>query len=155
MRIDVEKTRWQCDYCGGVEVPNPDADGVALLGGSTGLECPVCHVQLVHAAVRNVPLFACPVCRGVLVEIATFQGLILEMRANYDSPALPGKPIQPKDLERRIQCPRCHQPMDTHPYAGGGCVVIDNCPDCACNWLDYGDLHRIVNGAGSPGAARC
>jgi Zn-finger nucleic acid-binding protein len=34
--------------------------------------------------------------------------------------------------------------MHTHPYAGGGNIVIDNCPVCAVNWLDHGELRRVV-----------
>ena len=35
---------------------------------------------------------------------------------------------------------RCHKPMDTHPYYGGGNAVIDTCPRCQLVWLDAGEL---------------
>jgi Zn-finger nucleic acid-binding protein len=34
--------------------------------------------------------------------------------------------------------------MHTHPYAGGGNIVIDNCPRCALNWLDVGELEQVA-----------
>ena len=34
--------------------------------------------------------------------------------------------------------------MDTHPYGGGGSVIIDDCENCALDWLDYAELDRIV-----------
>ena len=53
-------------------------------------------------------------------------------------------PPDPKDLQRRINCPQCGKVMDTHPYGGPGNVIIDDCERCAVNWLDYGELQRIV-----------
>jgi Zn-finger nucleic acid-binding protein len=34
--------------------------------------------------------------------------------------------------------------MDTHLYGGGGNVILDDCENCGLNWLDYGELDRIV-----------
>jgi Zn-finger nucleic acid-binding protein len=34
--------------------------------------------------------------------------------------------------------------MDTHPYGGPGNVIMDTCEHCSLNWLDYGELQRIV-----------
>jgi Zn-finger nucleic acid-binding protein len=34
--------------------------------------------------------------------------------------------------------------MDTHPYGGPGNVIIDTCENCSVNWLDHGELQRIV-----------
>jgi Zn-finger nucleic acid-binding protein len=34
--------------------------------------------------------------------------------------------------------------MDTHPYLGPGHIVIDSCSECGLNWLDSGELMRIV-----------
>ena len=34
--------------------------------------------------------------------------------------------------------------MDTHPYAGPCNVIIDTSENCELNWLDYGELQRIV-----------
>jgi len=34
--------------------------------------------------------------------------------------------------------------MDTHYYAGPGNVIIDDCSQCFLNWLDHGELMRVV-----------
>jgi Zn-finger nucleic acid-binding protein len=34
--------------------------------------------------------------------------------------------------------------METHPYGGGGNVIIEDCERCELNWLDHGELERIV-----------
>jgi Zn-finger nucleic acid-binding protein len=38
--------------------------------------------------------------------------------------------------------------MDTHYYAGPGNIVIDDCSGCRLNWLDYGELARIIHAPG-------
>jgi Zn-finger nucleic acid-binding protein len=40
--------------------------------------------------------------------------------------------------------PQCGEEMDKHPYGGGGNVIIEDCERCSLNWLDYGELERIV-----------
>jgi hypothetical protein len=67
-----------------------------------------------------------------------------DLRAHRETPAeIPHHP-DPHELDRHIRCPQCHEEMDTHPYAGPGNVIIDNCERCEANWLDYGELRRIV-----------
>ena len=34
--------------------------------------------------------------------------------------------------------------MDTHFYAGGGNVVLDDCSRCELNWLDAGEFMSIA-----------
>ena len=43
-----------------------------------------------------------------------------------------------------LNCPHCHQHMDTHFYNGPGNVIIDDCDTCELNWLDHGELMRIA-----------
>jgi Zn-finger nucleic acid-binding protein len=35
--------------------------------------------------------------------------------------------------------------MDTHYYADGGNVIIDDCSRCELNWLDAGELTAIIH----------
>jgi Zn-finger nucleic acid-binding protein len=39
--------------------------------------------------------------------------------------------------------------MDTFQYNGPGNIVIDTCHPCDLIWLDYGELHKVVNAPGS------
>jgi Zn-finger nucleic acid-binding protein len=34
--------------------------------------------------------------------------------------------------------------MATHFYEDPGNIIIDDCSRCSLNWLDYGDLMRII-----------
>jgi Zn-finger nucleic acid-binding protein len=43
-----------------------------------------------------------------------------------------------------MNCPQCSRPMNTHLYGGPGNIIIDNCEPCSLNWLDDGELQRIV-----------
>jgi Zn-finger nucleic acid-binding protein len=51
--------------------------------------------------------------------------------------------FSPDELKRSLKCPKCRQRMDTHPFYGGGRVVVDTCPKCTLIWLDAGELAVI------------
>jgi len=53
-------------------------------------------------------------------------------------------PRRQNPADRLINCPGCGQPMLGHLYGGPGNVVIDSCERCQVNWLDPGELRRIV-----------
>ncbi len=144
MRLDDDKDFLACDYCGNVHFPEANDDGVRVLGDPVESHCPVCDVPLVNAALLGHRFLYCQRCRGMLMHIDTFVAAIEDLRARRETEAeLPHQP-DARDLDRHIRCPQCHEDMDTHPYAGPGNVIIDNCPNCALNWLDYGELRRIV-----------
>lgn len=144
MRLDHQKEAMICDHCHNIEFPAPDRDGIRVFKNSVPERCPICAVPLLTAAAGGQPAFSCPRCRGLLVESERFLVLITELRAQRETPPEAPRPAEPRDLDRRIRCPRCHEFMDTHPYGGPGNIVIDNCPACELNWLDHGELRRIV-----------
>ena len=137
-----------CEYCQGVYVPEKNADGVRRLGASSPLTCPVCNVPLEQAVLAGRHILCCSRCQGMLVGMDDFVALIEELRADRGG----GGSIQPapdrKGLERRIACPQCRQPMDTHFYDGPGNVIIDDCSRCSLDWLDAGELMRVVRAPG-------
>jgi hypothetical protein len=79
----------------------------------------------------------------LLVKMGAFVALIDQMRAEHEGSAIPS-PSDPADLKREVDCPSCHQRMDTHFYYGGGNAVISGCERCQVNWLDGGVLMGIV-----------
>jgi Zn-finger nucleic acid-binding protein len=89
----------------------------------------------------------CTKCRGMLIAMDKFLTVIAELRAQRKGAVSPHAP-DPRELRRRIDCPQCHQRMDTHFYGGPGNVVIDDCERCSLNWLDHGELMTIVNAPG-------
>ncbi|HKW96720.1 MAG TPA: zf-TFIIB domain-containing protein [Bryobacteraceae bacterium] len=144
MRLEEDKEFFHCDFCNNVFFPEKNDDGVRVLGEPAALNCPVCAIPLVHAAMEGWRILYCNRCRGMLISMDIFIELthVLHDRSGVTG-AVP-RPPDPKDLQRRTNCPQCHHQMDTHYYAGPGNVIIDDCSNCHLNWLDYGELRRIV-----------
>jgi Zn-finger nucleic acid-binding protein len=144
MRLEEDRQFLTCEYCGNVHFPDPNSEGVRVLEVPSELACPVCAIPLVHAAAGGERILYCGRCRGMLISMDRFTGIIQDLRSRRETTVAPPSPPNWKDLDRRIKCPRCSQPMDTHPYGGGGNVIMDDCENCSLNWLDYGELERIV-----------
>ena len=144
MRLEEDKECLVCDYCGNIHYPAPNAEGIRVLDEPSKLVCPVCVIPLVHAAAGGERILYCNHCHGTLISMDVFMSVVQDFRSRRDTTAGSVHPINWKDLDRRINCPRCGRQMDTHPYGGGGAVIIDDCENCALNWLDYSELDRIV-----------
>lgn len=144
LRLEEGKDYLTCGYCRNMHFPEPNADGVRLLGKPATQTCPVCAIPLQHAAAGGQRFLSCGQCRGTLVTMPVFVALIDELRAEHNHSSMPVAPFGKRDLQRRIRCPQCHEMMDTHPYLGPGHIVIDSCSACYLNWLDYGELQRIL-----------
>ncbi|MBI5030777.1 MAG: zf-TFIIB domain-containing protein [Chloroflexi bacterium] len=147
MRLVRNHDYYVCDYCGTFHHPDPNRDGVRVLGESSDSECPVCQLMLVTAALDRNPVLYCPNCRGILIHQAIFVFCLDYLRKRSKTPTPPQR-FDPKELERPLRCPRCHRDMNTHPYGGPGNIVIDNCYTCSLVWLDYGELNRILTAPG-------
>ena len=132
----------KCDYCGSVVVPDRDTTGVRVLDEVPQQLCPVCNIALHNAALGRSPLLYCTQCHGMLVAMMEFQSLIDAARTA--SAPIPALPADVHELDRRIKCPHCHNPMEAHFYVGGGNVVIDTCEPCCLHWLDHDELARIA-----------
>jgi len=145
MRLGDNKECMICDFCSAMHCPDPTQEGVRDLGEPVPLNCPVCGISLVHAAAGGERIFYCSQCRGMLIPMDAFVTLIQNIRAHRDNPR--SAPVAPnwKGLERQINCPQCNQRMDTHLYGGAGNIIIDDCERCSLNWLDDGELQRIVS----------
>jgi len=133
-----------CDFCHNVVVPDTNDDGVSVLEEAPDQSCPICsNLPLMQATLAKLPLLYCSKCRGMLVSMEEFETLIDALRATQRGSIIQ-PPMDPGDLNRRINCPKCHCPMEAHSYCGPGNVVIDSCEPCSLNWLDHGELARIA-----------
>jgi len=139
---------FHCEYCGSLYFPGKTGDGVLDLEMHSDLQCPVCRIPLVLASVGGTQVLRCQRCRGILMPQQAFAVAIRVLRATATDPPMAPPPMNRQDLHRRIECPHCGRTMDTHPYAGPGNIVIDNCPHCRVNWLDYCEFQRIVDAPG-------
>lgn len=144
MRLQPDKDCLTCDYCRNVFFPVKDDDGVSVFPEKTDDTCPLCSVTLNHASLAKLRIQYCTQCRGMLIPMAVFLPLVEELRAGQKEGMLVPPPPDPTELRRKLGCPHCHKPMETHYYSGPGNVVIEDCDDCELNWLDRGKLMRIV-----------
>lgn len=145
MRLRQDQQCLHCDYCGNIFYPDRNEDGVRVLGQPSGRPCPVCATGLEQATLDEHPVAYCARCKGMLVDMSIFVDVIELMRSRRGEPGAALKPADPRQLQRRLECPKCHRPMDTHFYGGPGNVVIDDCSRCQLNWLDYGEMARIAS----------
>jgi Zn-finger nucleic acid-binding protein len=145
MRLEDGRDSFVCDYCKQVYVPDENEEGVRLLGTASALECPVCAVPLSEGSMARHWVLYGTHCHGVLVEVGEFTGLVGDLRAAAHGGVVTPHAPSGEQLQRRIRCPRCHQPMDTHDYAGPGNVVIDDCARCELNWRDAGELRTLAH----------
>lgn len=143
MRLAVDDDCWRCDYCKSVFFPEKNGEGVSVLGVASDMTCPICAIPLQDAALAKLRILYCTRCRGMLVSMDVFMPLVEELRGGQPGTLIAHTP-DPHDLGRKIDCPHCHQRMDTHFYAGPGNVIIDDCSQCLLNWLDHGELMRVV-----------
>jgi Zn-finger nucleic acid-binding protein len=144
MKLVVDKIYYICEYCGVTYYPQANPDGVRSLGAPSQYGCPLCDISLSLAAIGETAVLYCERCRGVLIPALSFATAIERRRKELNHRPVAPPPLNPKELERRILCPKCGKKMDTHPYGGAGNIVIDNCPRCKENWLDYHEFWRVT-----------
>ena len=145
MHLDPDKDYCQCDYCKGFYFPDQNEEGVRVFGESSPLHCPICAIPLAHATMGGSRFLYCKECRGMLISMEIFAEMIDALRAQLGVHLVIPPPPDARELDRRITCPQCHERMDTHRYGGPGNVILDSCSKCLYNWLDHGELLRIVH----------
>ena len=144
LHLDPEQDYCQCDYCKGYYFPDQNEEGVRVFGEPASMDCPLCAVPLFHATMGGLRFLYCSQCRGMLISMEIFAGLTEELRAQAGARPMILRPPDQRELDRHISCPQCREAMDTHRYGGPGNVIIDSCSRCYLNWLDHGELMRVV-----------
>ena len=131
-------------------------DGLEFLGNELELFwehfCPVCSdANLQVASINGTQACGCANCQGFLIDSISLGIIINVLRAEYqgtiDKPVM----IDTKELEKIMNCPACFDKMYTHPYHGPGNVVVNSCSGCQLNWLDAGELAKIIRAPGRRG----
>jgi Zn-finger nucleic acid-binding protein len=143
MRLEPDKDCLTCDYCKNMFFPQAGDDGVRVFPEKSEDACPVCALPLMQASLAKIRIEYCTRCRGMLIPMSVFLSLVEELRAGDAGSLIPSPPDR-AELQRRLACPRCHKPMETHYYSGAGNVILEDCEGCELNWLDHGKLMRIV-----------
>jgi Zn-finger nucleic acid-binding protein len=145
LRLEGDQEGLTCDYCKNIYLAARNDDGIRVLPDAAAEACPICSIPLLHAIVARERIRYCTRCHGMLIPMETFLALIDELKSKAPRQAIALAP-EKREQGRHIGCPQCHQRMDTHYYAGPGNIVIDDCSQCSLNWLDHGELMRIVRG---------
>ena len=150
MDLHAARHYFLCTHCGSFAFPESAGnDGVTVLQPDAGSSCPVCDQPLAAAVLdERIEAQHCLHCRGVLLSRASFATIVEQRRLWASTPPVVPMPIDRRELERRVMCPRCAGDMSTHPYYGPGSVVIDTCPTCNVVWLDFGELRQIAEAPG-------
>jgi len=144
MRLEEDKGYLICDYCESTFSPDPNDRGIRVLGETSSVSCSICGVPLVHAALSGQIVLYCEQCGGILIGMDLFATLIQTLRWRGSFPIETIRPPDWKGLQRKMNCPRCGNPMNTHLNGGPGNIMIDNCEHCSLNWLDDGELQRVI-----------
>jgi len=149
MRVGQGTGSFTCDYCKSLYVPGVNDEGVSELDELPDRLCPICAIPLWNATLKTsegqgAHIWSCKHCRGMMIPMGGFPDLVEQIRDSDPGAEIPPAAPDPRDLQRKIDCPACHKHMDAHVYFGGGNVVIDSCEQCELNWLDHGELMRIA-----------
>ncbi len=119
-----------------------------FLARQAGVSCADCGQTLGFADLAGIKVAACPGCHGVLIQREFVWPIVQRLRqAGQDTGEMPD-PLNPDALRRQTDCPVCGLTMETFPYAGPGCVVIDACRQCDVMWLNGGELTQIARAPG-------
>jgi Zn-finger nucleic acid-binding protein len=157
MELFATRGYFHCRYCGSFHFPEgKEDDGIRIVADSgVGLACATCGKPLASAMLDDAhPVQYCRNCRGVLLPRRSFAAVVQRRRAWATEPPGPPVALNPKDLDRKINCPSCKARMVTHPYFGPGNVVMDSCEACEAIWLDFGELKQIVDAPGQDRGSR-
>ncbi len=120
-----------------------------FLSAQSNVLCADCGLSLAFAVVADIKVAACSSCHGMLIQREHLWPIIEGVRQATPEPdKVTPQPMDPNELQQRTDCPVCGQTMETFPYAGPSCVVIDNCDGCAVTWLNGGELIRIATAPG-------
>lgn len=144
MTLEEGRDYFHCSFCNSYVIPDPNKEGVVLLEKATDYKCPLCGTLLAEAVVNRIHILACPNCHGNLIPQPSLLPIITAARPIEAEPDHMNYPLDQTEFQRKLPCPRCHQPMISYEYGGGGSVVLQGCEPCALIWLDFGELTRII-----------
>ena len=152
IRIDRDRGLLVCDHCGSQQEAPAVIEHLDVLG-ETASTCPACSTPLSAARLEGHPLLFCKRCFGMLIDMSLFVAVIDAARALEHRVLRIVPPRRQNPGDRHLDCPSCWQPMINHLYGGPGNVVLDSCESCQVNWLDPGELRRIVMAPDTPHSA--
>jgi len=142
-----------CHFCQShqlADTSKASADEIKTTEQGLDIFCPGCmdENELKQGLIDKIEIGFCPECFGFLLDSESLGQYIRYKRAQYKGPEDRPTPIAQDQLANKRDCPRCHLPMDVHPYYGPGNAVIDSCHRCKTVWLDQGEVTSIIQAPG-------
>src|SRR5437899_2081850 len=100
---------------------------MVVVGEKVEVICPICLASLLSAQIEGETVAYCGQCGGFFAGMESFLVIVAKRRSLHSIGEKCTEPFDPAELKRVLGCPRCKQPMDAHPYFGGGNVVVNTC----------------------------
>jgi Zn-finger nucleic acid-binding protein len=112
----------------------------------TAMKCPACFNKLNSLQIGSLTVDVCQDgCGGIWFDAFELQRVddpdeqlgntLLEIKRD---------PQVIVDSTRKRECPRCeNMKLRRHFFSGQRRVEVDECPNCAGYWLDYGELQQV------------
>lgn len=149
MALSMPGAPWNCTHCGTTLRPDPGEPVDVRVVGDAAHECPVCRRALARAILddRETAEY-CRQCEGILMARRAFAQTVIARRAIGRAPGVTPPAADPREMDRRLACPQCREPMLTDWYYGPGGIIVDTCPSCDVIWLDGGELKRAIDAPG-------
>jgi Zn-finger nucleic acid-binding protein len=110
------------------------------------MKCPACFNKLNSLQIGSLTVDVCQDgCGGIWFDAFELQRVddpddqlgntLLEIKRD---------PQVTVDLTRKRECPRCeNMKLKRHFFSAQRRVEVDECPNCAGYWLDYGELQQV------------
>ena len=111
MRLDTGRGLLTCPYCGREEPPPAGEEPIEVLGKATDRLCPACQSPLSEGRIASHELLYCNRCRGMLIGMDSFLGVIETLRDLRLRPARVLAPRDEAEASRSYPCPVCEAPV--------------------------------------------
>jgi Zn-finger nucleic acid-binding protein len=132
-----------CELCRSyrcVDTPDETSNRIVSLNRPGRTHCPACRRRMVQAATDGLKVEHCSECRGVLLTDDLFAMFVRNRRSEFREAALQPVTVLRDQIETKLHCPNCRQPMCIHPCYGPNSVIVESCVDCGMVWLDCRDM---------------
>ena len=108
------------------------------------MKCPVCDIPMEEVVVENITVDVCKQgCGGLWFDQFELEKVDEPHESAGESLLLIDGKVK-ADPSKRHKCPKCKDVvMMRHFFSVKRDVEVDECPQCAGIWLDYGELGRI------------
>ena len=114
------------------------------------MKCPNCNSLLRSITYEGIAIETCNTCGGEYLDAGELGHVVRarEVRFNENerraiAAAVKITPVELKDVDRDLTCPKCGGQTDAINYGGDTGIIIDRCTGCSGVWLDKEELEKI------------